>query len=163
MKIGILSDTHLNAPSELFLQQIQLCFAHCPVILHAGDLTDISILQAFAGKEVHGVHGNMCHPSSYQTLPQEAVIEIDGYRFGLTHGREYRTNVEENLLNHFEEVDCIVSGHTHRPVCHRLFDTLFVNPGSFTGTGRYGTPGTFAILETKGGLSAKIYEVPRHF
>lgn len=161
MKIGILSDTHLNSPNAAFRQQVNLCFADCPVIFHAGDLTDISILTAFKGKEIHAVHGNMCLPSSARTLPRETVVEVDGYRFGLSHGREYRHNVEENLIHHFPEVDCIVSGHTHRPVCHRLFDILFVNPGSFTARGRYGAPGTFAILDTKDGLRGKIYEVPR--
>lgn len=161
MKIGILSDTHLNSPSPAFRQQVSLCFADCPVIIHAGDLTDISILEAFKGKEVHAVHGNMCLPSSSRTLPRETMVEIDGYRFGISHGREYRHNVEENLIHHFPEVDCIVSGHTHRPVCRRLFDVLFVNPGSFTATGRYGAPGTFAIIDTKDGLRGKIYEVPR--
>ena len=161
MKIGILSDTHLNGPAPWFQRQVEICFADCPVILHAGDLTDISVLQAFKGKEVHGVHGNMCHHSSSSTLPREKVVTIDGFRIGLTHGREYRSQVEENLIHHFDEVDCIVSGHTHQPVCHRLFDILFVNPGSFTGTGRYGAPGTFAILDSQGGLSGKLYEVPR--
>ena len=161
MKIGILSDTHITTPSSYFRQQVNLCFGQCQVIFHAGDLVDVSILEAFGDKEVHAVHGNMCLPSSARSLPRETVVEVDGYRFGLTHGREYRTNVEENLVHHFDQVDCIISGHTHRPVCHTLFDILFVNPGSFTGTGRYGAPGTFAILDTTGELTGRIYEVPR--
>ncbi|MEN8140111.1 MAG: metallophosphoesterase family protein [Thermodesulfobacteriota bacterium] len=163
MKIGILSDTHLSGPSERFQELTALCFSDCPVILHAGDLTDISVLSAFGQQRtVHAVHGNMCLPSSVSALPREIVVTIDSFTFGLSHGREYRHKVEENLINHFPQVDCIVSGHTHQPLVKKMFATLFVNPGSFTGTGPYGAPGTFAIIDTNGGtLSAKIFEVPR--
>lgn len=161
MKIGVLSDTHISSPTEIFVAQTARCFADCQVIFHAGDLTDLSILSVFKDKELYAVHGNMCQPSSHQNLPTQTVIELAGFRFGLTHGMRYRHNVEENLINDFDEVDCIVSGHTHIPVCHRLFDVLFMNPGSFMGTGRYGAPGTYGILEVGEGLSGRILEVPR--
>ena len=59
----------------------------------------------------------------------------------------------------FPNVDCIVYGHTHIAVNHRFGKTLFVNPGSFQSTGRYGASGSYAILNIdKNGLSAKLYE-----
>ncbi len=161
MKIGVLSDTHISSPTASFVDQTTRCFADCQVIFHAGDLTDISVLAAFKNKEVYAVHGNMCQPSSRQNLPTQAVIELGGFRFGLTHGMRYRHNVEEHLIHDFEEVDCIVSGHTHIPVCHRLFGVLFMNPGSFMGTGRYGSSGTYGILKVGDTLSGRILEVPR--
>jgi hypothetical protein len=161
MKIGVLSDTHISSPIESFLKQTARCFVGCQVIFHAGDLTDLSVLSAFKGKELYAVHGNMCQPSARHNLPTQTVIELGGFRFGLTHGMRYRQNVEENLINDFSEVDCIVSGHTHIPVCHRLFGVLFMNPGSFTGTGRHGAPGTYGILEVGDTLRGRILEVPR--
>jgi hypothetical protein len=161
MKIGVLSDTHLNAPTEGFLRLVDRCFAHCQVIFHAGDLTDISVLAAFKDKELYAVHGNMCQAAARQQLPTQTVIELGGFRFGLTHGMRYRQNVEANLINDFDQVDCIVSGHTHQPVCRRFFGVLFMNPGSFMGTGRYGAPGTYGIIEVGDTLSGRILEVPR--
>ena len=58
--IGILSDTHLNSCTDSFRRQVNTVYAECSIILHAGDLPNISILEAFSGKEVHAVHGNMC-------------------------------------------------------------------------------------------------------
>lgn len=161
MKIGVLSDTHISSPTESFLNQTARCFADCQVIFHAGDLTDLSVLSAFKDKDLYAVHGNMCHSSARQNLPSQTVIELAGFRFGLTHGMRYRSNVEENLINDFDQVDCIVSGHTHVPACHRLFDVLFMNPGSFMGTGRYGSPGTYGIIEVSDTLRGRIFEVPK--
>ena len=160
-RIGILSDTHLLRPDDYFRQLVDRCFADVPIILHAGDLTDLSVLEAFKGKEVHAVHGNMCHGSCRKTLPAKKTIEIAGFTIGLIHGMGLHHPVEDFLLRQFDQVDCIVFGHTHRPVCHRLFDTLFVNPGSFLGTGRYGAPGTYAILGAGQTLTGRILEVPR--
>jgi putative phosphoesterase len=159
MKIGVLSDTHLNSPTPDFLQRIQVCFKECDVIFHAGDLTDISVLQAFKDKEVYGVHGNMCMTSSRSVLPKRQVIELGGFKFGLTHGDPYRTQPEDHLIHDFPPVDCIVSGHTHAPICHMLYDVLFMNPGSFTGTGRYGRSGTYGILTAADTLSGQLFEM----
>lgn len=161
MQIGVLSDTHMSAPSETFINNVWRCFAACQVIFHAGDLTDISILSAFKDKEVYAVHGNMCQASAHHALPTRTVIELAGFRFGLTHGMPYRHNVEENLLGDFDQVDCIVSGHTHVPVCRRLFGVLFMNPGSFMASGRYGAPGTYGILEIGDEIRGRILEVAR--
>lgn len=160
MKIGVLSDTHISAPTRSFLNQTARCFAHCQVIFHAGDLVDLSVLAAFKGKEVYAVHGNMCHSSARQKLPAQTVIELAGFRFGLTHGMLYRQQVEENLYRDFPSVDCIVSGHTHIPVCHQLFGVLFMNPGSFMGTGRFGAAGTYGIIEVGETIRGQILEVP---
>jgi uncharacterized protein len=162
-RIGILSDTHLLRPDDHFRRLVDICFADIPIILHAGDLTDLSVLDAFKGKEVHAVYGNMCHGACWKNLPAKKIIHIAGFDIGLIHGAGYRHHVEEHLLREFDNVDCIVSGHTHRPVCHRLYETLFINPGSFLGSGRFGAPGTYAILEAGETITGQILEVPRLF
>ena len=158
-RIGILSDTHISSLSPWFEKQVQLAFADCSIILHAGDLTDISILAAFAGKEVHAVHGNMCETSSFRELPHDKIITIDGHSIGLCHGAGPRHNIEERMWTLFPTVDCIVYGHTHFAVNHQLAKTLFINPGSFAATGRYGAPGSYAILTIdEKGLHASLYQ-----
>lgn len=158
-RIGILSDTHINRLSPWFTQQVQLAFEDCSMILHAGDLTDISILDAFEGKEIHAVHGNMCDISSYRNLPNNKIIEIEGYSIGLCHGAGARHNIEDRMWDLFPTVDCIVYGHTHIAANHCVSKTLFINPGSFAATGRYGAPGSYAILNiTEDGLDAVLYQ-----
>jgi putative phosphoesterase len=160
-RIGILSDTHLSNTSPWFKNLAQHAFRDCSVILHAGDLTNTSILDIFKGKEIHAVHGNMCEASSCHALPSDKIITIDGYTIGLCHGAGNRHNIEERMWNLFPTANCIVYGHTHIAVNHILAKTLFVNPGSFSSTGRYGSQGSYAILTTNpDGLKASLYTLP---
>jgi len=135
--VGVLSDTHLIQADKWYKEKAQLCFADADIILHAGDLTSLSVLDVFAGKTVHAVHGNMCGPKTRNVLPASRIIEVGKFRLALTHGAGYMPNIEDRLYDAFAPVDCIVYGHTHRPVCQRYGPTLMVNPGSFKIAGTY--------------------------
>ena len=125
------------------------------MILHAGDLTNISLLDAFGSKQVHAVHGNMCGYQAQVDLPAKKIIEVGSFQIGLAHGTGYYQNIEERLYNDFGPLDCIVYGHTHKAVCHRLGKTLFVNPGSFSA----GSSATYAIITAGEKLAATIHTV----
>lgn len=153
MTIGILSDTHLSSPSQGFRDMANKCFRDVDMILHAGDLTDLSILSVFKGKQVHAVHGNMCGSSARQSLPGEKEITVGGHRIGLVHKVGIYYDFEDRLLEVFPEADCIVYGHTHTPVCRRAGKVLYINPGSFNSCG------TYALLEIGKSLKAGIYKV----
>ena len=155
--IGVLSDTHLIEPDKWYREKVGQCFADADMILHAGDLTSLSVLEAFAGKTVHAVHGNMCGPKAINSLPASKIIEVGGFRLALVHGAGYLRNIEDRLFDVFAPIDCIVYGHTHRPVCHRYGPTLMLNPGSFTATSTYGIikvdqSGMEGSIHTIGGL-----------
>lgn len=160
IKAGILSDTHLSRLDAHFQQAVEQCFADCQVIIHAGDLTDIGILRAFGDKQIHCVHGNMCNHGTYKKLPAKSVFTLGGFTFGLTHGAGLGHDIEASLWNVFPEADCVIYGHTHRAVIHRQGGGLVINPGSFRGTGRYGAPGTYVIMEVGEELRAAIHNVP---
>lgn len=161
IKAGILSDTHLNNPDHLFRQMADRCFANCEVIIHAGDLTDLSVLETFAGKTIHAVRGNMCRGSARTSLDTNKIFTLGGFTIGLTHGAELGYDIESGLWDIFPEVDCMIYGHTHRATCHRTGGALIINPGSFQSTGRWGAPGTYAVLEAGKTLQAKIHQVPQ--
>jgi len=159
--IGILSDTHLLSCNNDFIQHISHAFNNCDTIIHAGDLTDISILKAFAGKKIYAVHGNMCNMTTQKALPEHRTVLLQGYTIGICHGTGNRHNIEDRMFSLFPEADCIVYGHTHHAVCHTIGTTLFINPGSFQSTGRYGAQATYAILGIKDdGLHGTIHELP---
>lgn len=144
--VGVLSDTHISSVTDTFVRQCIAAFEHCDTIIHAGDLTDISILSAFKGKDIHAVSGNMCSRETRQILPEEKLIVINGFSIGITHNYGPPHNIEDRLLIRFPNVNCIIYGHTHRLVCSWIGKTLLVNPGSFQGTGKFGSAGTYAIL-----------------
>ncbi len=161
LRIGILSDTHLSRLTLEFEERVAHCFKGIPIILHAGDLTELSLLKVFAHRELHAVHGNMCSPASHLYLPTNKTIALGNFRIGLIHRVGNSYDFEDQLVHEFDKVDCIVYGHTHQPVCASRDGILFINPGSFMATSRFGRPGTYAILEiTEDSLRATIHEVP---
>jgi putative phosphoesterase len=158
--IGILSDTHITSCDSAFLQTVRDVFSECDIIIHAGDLTDHNILEAFNGKQVFAVHGNMCTSLTQKTLPTHREVIIEGYTFGICHGAGNRHNIEDRMFDLFPTADCIIYGHTHIAKCHKIGSTLMINPGSFQSTGRYGASGTYALLAISDtGLQACIYEL----
>ena len=160
--IGVLSDTHISEADRSFQAQVDCAFSSCDTIIHAGDLTNQAVLEVFGDKRVYAVHGNMCNSATKSMLPDSRIFSIDDYTFGLCHGHGIGYGMEESLVARFSDVDCIIYGHTHHPLNHRFGSVLFVNPGSFRGTGRYGSPGTYALLtiDTEG-LSAAIHSLPQ--
>ena len=159
--IGIISDTHLQHPDPHYLDLCTEAFAHCDTIIHAGDLTDHSVLSVFEDKQIYAVHGNMCNMQTQKTLPERITITVEGYSIGVCHGAGSRHNIEERVFEMFPEANCIIYGHTHIPVCHYCGTTLLINPGSFQSTGRYGSPGSYAILQIdKNGLHGSLHNLP---
>ena len=102
----------------------------------------------------------MCNHSTYKILPAKNVFALGGFTIGLIHGAGLGHDIEASLWNVFPEVDCVIYGHTHRAVTHKQGGRLVINPGSFRSTGRYGAPGTYAILEVGVELRATIHNVP---
>ncbi|MFT5697258.1 MAG: putative phosphoesterase [Desulforhopalus sp.] len=159
--IGILSDTHLQHPDPKYLQLSMQAFSHCDAIIHAGDLTDSSVLSVFTDKQVYAVRGNMCNSETQRTLPERKKITIAGHSIGITHGAGPRHNIEERVFEMFPDVECIIYGHTHIPICHYFGNTLLINPGSFQSTGRYGSSGSYAILQIdENGLCGSLHNLP---
>lgn len=151
MRAGVLSDTHIRVADAAFCKRVAQIFAGCDVIIHAGDLTESGILTAFTGKTVYAVHGNCCSAVTRATLSERLLFKLGNFTIGLAHGNG-RKNIEDSLWMDFPEADCIVYGHTHRAVCHRKGDKLFLNPGSFQS-------GSYAILEAGETLSARLFQI----
>jgi len=160
IRAGVLSDTHLIRPDALFRRQIKQCFHACDVIIHAGDLTDLSVLEVFHGKTIYAVHGNMCDGRVRSCQSATAVVHTQPVHDRPHPWRTVRAGIETALWNLFPEADCMIYGHTHRPTCHHYDKTLFLNPGSFQATSRYGAPGTYAILEADDELRVNLFEIP---
>ena len=148
-QIGILSDTHLSSNSERFRLQVEAAFASCDTIIHAGDLTDHAILEAFGDREVYAVHGNMCSSRTRQLLPESLLLSIGGFTIAVCHGAGMYGDIEQHLFERFPRADCVIYGHTHQPVQHYFGSVLFINPGSFKRTSNYGHPGTYALLSVR--------------
>jgi putative phosphoesterase len=167
--VGIIADTHISPARRRILPAALLeHFASVDLILHAGDLTARSVLDALGQlAPVFAVRGNNDSPSLGLPLKQRIVVE--DVVIGLCHGDvgaqerikplpNLRGNggTAANALSQFEHEDdvrCIVFGHSHNPVIHLVqvhgrAVTLF-NPGSPTDK-RWGTHYGYGLMRIDG-------------
>ncbi|MDX2495229.1 MAG: metallophosphoesterase [Desulfuromusa sp.] len=135
MRVGVLSDTHihsLDAGNVLAQKLLSGSFADVEVILHAGDHVHPDLSSCFYPLPWYGVCGNMDKPQP--TLPIQRIVELSGFRIGMMHGWGPPNGVENRVLNSFSaaDIDVLVFGHSHRPVCEKVGSILLFNPGSPT-------------------------------
>lgn len=158
MRIGVVSDTHLTGHDEKLGQVLEDHFRDCDLILHAGDLVDPSVLDLFGRKDVRAVYGNADPERVKQILSDRMVLDLNGRRLGLIHDCGMST------LNGIEKpqgigtVDCLVFGHTHRPVNCVKGGVLYFNPGSAT-SNRFSRFNSVGILEIGKTITGEIIEL----
>ena len=172
--IGIISDTHIRTGGTRQLPaKVFEVFKDVDFILHGGDVTSedvISDLQTIA--PVFGVHGNNDDWNVLDKWPATRFLTIEKCNIGLVHGhlskgratpleiagnRETSGNALSNFLdeNGAPTADCIIFGHSHRPVIfwHEIAGRkiLLFNPGSPTDR-RYAPQFGLGLLRVDGAL-----------
>lgn len=156
MKIGVISDTHIPTISKSLPPQVFELFKGVDLILHAGDIVELSVLDELGAiAPVEAVAGNMDGHEVHQRLPSKKVIQIGRYRAGLIHGK-FKIDIQREMIRkEFGNVDIIVYGHSHRPFWGREGDVYFLNPGSPTDV-IHAPFHSVAILEANDELKAEI-------
>jgi putative phosphoesterase len=159
MKVGILSDTHVPAAANALPSAIFRLFADVDLILHAGDIVDLAVLDELrAIAPVEAVAGNMDGHEAHQNLPSKKVLSLGQFSVGLIHGK-YKIDIQKEMIRkEFDKVDLIVYGHSHTPFWGRVGDTLFLNPGSPTDN-RYAPYHSVAVLTVGEKLTAEIIKI----
>ena len=132
MKIGVISDTHLMGSNSFLEKVTERYFNDVDLILHAGDLISLEALHAFKGKEVIAVAGNSDSSEVRQRLLEKEVIEANRFKIGLIHGWGFPMGVGKRVASSFDEIHCIVFGHSHRAANYRRNGILYFNPGAFS-------------------------------
>lgn len=145
MKVLVVSDTHGNDRNfdRALLEEYPV-----DMILHLGDVEGSEdYFEEVSPCPIHIVRGNN---DFFTSLPTEMVMEIEGYRFFMTHGHQYGVNNGmERLKDIAEEYKCdiVFFGHTHRPVI--TYDGVYiVNPGSLTYPRQADRKPSYVIVET---------------
>ncbi len=133
MKLGIIADTHLEHSTRELEELMAGPFHDVEMILHAGDITELVVLEAFTQKEIRVVCGNMDSPAVRRQLPTQCTLQAGKFKIGLIHGWGGPQGIEERIRREFDGVDCIVYGHTHTPSQVKREGILFFNPGAFGG------------------------------
>ncbi len=158
MKIGVISDTHLTRCDSALASILNTCFSDVEMILHAGDVVEMGVLDMFRGREVKAVSGNMDSPGVREQLPPKLELTLEGIRIGLIHGWGNPFGIRSRLRQAFGNIDCLVYGHTHQAFNETRDGVLFFNPGSPSGS-FFSSKKTVGILEINNGISGKILEI----
>jgi len=161
MKVGIISDTHihsLDAGMKLAEKLLRGPFSAVDVILHAGDHTFPDLASCFYPLPWHSVRGNM--DSSQSGFPLQRVVFLADKRIGMIHGWGAPNGIEKRVLDSFsaENIDVLVFGHSHRPVCRRAGSVLLLNPGSPTDR-RSAPHHTVGLLHIDRGVEGEIVRI----
>ncbi len=130
-KIWVISDTHLKSGKNLpvsFTNQVN----REDVIIHLGDFISLDVvhyLEILARLEA--VSGNCDSHEIREIFPSKKIIDLDGLKIGLIHGRRGPGATLNMVRKEFEgRVDIALFGHTHDPFHGRFGGTVFFNPGS---------------------------------
>jgi len=75
VKIGVISDTHLDHYDEKLQESLERYFSDTDFILHAGDIVDLKVLDMFGKKDVKAVCGNMDNYAVRKNLPEYLLLK----------------------------------------------------------------------------------------
>jgi uncharacterized protein len=135
MKIIVLSDTHMPKRAKSLPKRLLDELKDANLIIHAGDWQTIDVynqLTTFA--KVEGVYGNVDNENIKEMFPEKQIVEVCGFKIGITHGHGTGKTTEKRAIQKFEGemVNCIIFGHSHIPIKKYNNDILLFNPGSPT-------------------------------
>ena len=162
MKIGVISDTHLSRGSGELPENLIKELRKCGLIIHAGDLVDISVLDSLSKiSKVLAVRGNMDDDNVKTKLEIKEILNIEGKKICVMHGYGHPDKLVDILKDEFfsEKPDIIIFGHSHAPKNEYIDGVLFFNPGSVTDT-VFAPYRSYGIIEIdKGVIKAEIYKL----
>lgn len=149
--VGVVADTHVGEFLDRLPQWALDALDGSDLILHAGDLSDGSVIPSLAEiAPVVAVRGDHDLPSAPR-LPSRAVVQIGGVRIGLIHGKRRSSDAlvvaahaaagrrlafdagrARAMVRAFRghHVDAVVFGHWHEPLITHVGDVLVFSPGA---------------------------------
>jgi putative phosphoesterase len=138
LRIGLVSDTH-----DLLRPQVLDYLRGSDHIVHAGDICGPEVLAALAQlAPLTAVCGNNDRGRWADSLREAETLRLEGIAIHVIH------DLKELTLE--EDVQVVVSGHSHKPKVEQRDGVLYVNPGS-AGPRRFSLPISAGELRIAGG------------
>lgn len=135
MKIGIISDTHLEENISKIQDILERYLDDADMIIHAGDYISLRVLDFLRQhKRFYGVWGNVDSIEVKDRIREKEILDIQGLRIGIFHGHGTGGSTMDRAYGAFENdsVDAIIFGHSHQPSITTKKGILMLNPGSPT-------------------------------
>lgn len=151
MIVGVIADTHVGEFLDRVPQWALDALDGSDLILHAGDLSDGSVIPALEEiAPVVAVRGDHDLPSAPH-LPSRAIVQAAGVRIGLLHGKRRSSDALVVMAHALagrripfdagraramarafrrHRVDAVVFGHWHEPLVTQIGGVLVFSPGA---------------------------------
>ena len=149
-RVGVISDTH-----GLLRRQALNVLDGCELILHAGDIGEISVLDRLSEiAPVCAVRGNVDRDGATGSIPLTEVVAFAGHTFYMLHNLD-----DLDLDPAAAGFSAVVFGHSHQPTISRRDEVLYFNPGS-AGPKRFSLPICVGIIEIgEDGLEPSLVQI----
>ncbi len=155
MRIGLISDTHIPDVAKAIPPQVMEVFSGVDLILHAGDIFVVSVLDELQGiAPVLAARGDDDYGIRDERVQETQNLTIEGLTLYMIHSSQYWAR---DLIQHPEQhslekaPDIVVFGHTHRDMVQTIGGSLLVNPGSATFPYYQQRLGTVALVDINAG------------
>lgn len=172
VRIGVIADSHVGEYLSELPAEVDELLAGCDRIIHAGDVSRGWVLDQLAAiAPVTAVQGD--HDTFGDIdLPRVRVIEVEGARIGVVHGRRiyglevlvtlvtvlsggrvrWDGGLARHLLRQTGPVDLMIHGHWHIPVDRTVNGTRIFCPGALCplgslAGGRSARPGVGGVVD----------------
>ena len=134
MRIGLLSDTHLPGTIRTLWEEVKVAFKDVDLILHGGDIVTSGVLDWLEqiAPVLAAVGNNDVGWDDDSRCQHRHVLDLEGWRLGLIHDMEPEDRPMDYLRDYYfkgEQVDIIVTGHTHRERIDYRDGVLQINSG----------------------------------
>lgn len=136
MTIGVISDTHIYPHSSRRLHPALIRLfkrAEVNLMIHLGDVNSRYVLEDFAEiAPLIAVAGNNDDEELQVILPLTTQFSVGAFHFGVIHGHGGRSARDQAIKRWSGKVDCVLFGHSHKPLMEKMDETILFNPGSAT-------------------------------
>ena len=141
---AVIADTHIPRRARTLPENLLPHLKQANLILHAGDLMDLTLLSVMASyAPVRAVKGNLDPPEL--KLPEVLQFEFGGARIAMIHDSGRKKGRRSRMKRRFPEARVVIFGHSHIPWLEDEEGLLLLNPGSPTDRRRQ-PEHTFALL-----------------
>src|SRR5436309_11906726 len=131
-KVGVISDTHIPHFKKL-PEAIWEHFAGVELIIHAGDLSILSVLSELETiAPVIAVQGNVEYEEVVLKLPIKREVVVGHCRIGIVHILGEPKDYVRTARREFPQARVVVFGHSHVPYNQERDGQLLFNPSSAT-------------------------------
>lgn len=146
LALGLVSDTHFGQRLERLPEALFDALAGVDLILHAGDVGDLSVLDQISTiAPVIAVQGNDDSGEAKLQLPVQQIVAVGGQRVFMWHShfldpeQERASRIGDELASKLDRTidaaraagaSLALFGHWHIPLVWNTGDLLVVNPGA---------------------------------